>query len=189
MEQARTIGRAARPIEFEILGELTTVDLSLLEVERGTKPTALKRLSERHHSLARHLAGGMKVGEAAVVCGYEISRVSILQDDPAFKELVTFYSTQIEKGVMDLAIDNARVAEALKGQLLREMSDRMEDAPEKIKMPEIIDMFTKIADRTGMGPTSTQQVNVHVGIGDRLEAARKRLAQRTIDITPQEAAE
>lgn len=187
MNQPRTTGRAAHPVEFEILGELTDLDLSLLSEERGTKAPAIKRLSERHHALARNLASGMKIGEAAAVCGYDISRVSILKDDPAFVELIKFYGEQVNA-------QYAGLHEVLAGMSLDAaliLRERMEDNPEKIKVAELLEISKMGADRTGHGPSSTQQVNVNVGIGDRLEAARRRIAERDkmIDITPQHAAE
>lgn len=187
MEQVRTVGRASRPVEFEILGELTEVDMTLLSEEKGSKTPALKRLSERHHALARNLASGMKIGEAAAVCGYDISRVSILKDDPAFQELITFYGEQVDA-------QYAGLHEVLAGMSLDAaliLRERMEDTPDKLKTAELLEIMKGGADRTGHGPSSTQQVNVNVGIGDRLEAARKRIAERRnmIDITPQQAAE
>lgn len=188
MEQARTVGRAAKATEFEVLGELTEVDMTLLAEEKGSRAPALKRLSERHHALARHLASGMKIGEAAAVCGYDISRVSILKDDPAFQELIAFYGEQVDA-------QYAGLHEVLAGMSLDAaliLRERMEDSPEKIKVAELLEISKMGADRTGHGPSSTQQVNVNVGIGERLEAARKRVAERQqmIDVTPtREAAE
>jgi hypothetical protein len=188
MEHLRTRGRAASAVEFEVIGELTEVDLSLLDEEKGSKTPAVKRLSERHHALARHLAAGLKIGEAAAVCGYDISRVSILKDDPAFKELVKFYTETVDAAY-------AGMHETLAGMSLDAallLRERMEDTPEKMKTAELLEVAKLGADRTGHGPSSTQKVDVHIGIGDRLEAARKRIAERDrmIDITPtQEAAE
>lgn len=186
MEQVRTTGRQAQPVEYEILGELTPVDLSLLDGERGTKPTALKRISERHHALARHIAGGMRLGEAAVVTGYDIARISILQSDPSFMDLVKFY-----KAEADVAYQDAHIAAAgLKLDVINELQERLEEHPEKFKTGELTELFKSLADRTGQGPSSTQKLDIHVGLGERLEAARKRVEARTIDVTPtQEAAE
>lgn len=186
MEQVRTTGRAAQPVEYEILGELTPVDLSLLDEERGTKPTALKRISERHHALARHIAGGMRLGEAAVVTGYDIARISILQNDPSFQDLVKFYKAEAA-----VAYQDAHVAAAgLKLDVINELRERIEEHPEKFKTPELTELFKSLADRTGQGPSSTQKVDIHVGLGERLEAARRRVESRTIEITANsEAAE
>ena len=62
----------------------------------------LKRLSERHHALARCLASGMEAGEAAITCGYVASRVSILQADPAFQKLSAFYRQSVETKYLDM---------------------------------------------------------------------------------------
>lgn len=180
MDQVRTTGRAPTNVEFDILGELNEVDLTLLSEEKGSKAPAIKRLSERHHALARNLAGGMKIGEAAIVCGYDISRVSILRDDPAFQELIKFYGDQVTQAFV--GVQEVLAGMSLDAALI--LRDRMEENPDKLKTIELLEITKVGADRTGNGPTMTQQLNVNVGIGDRLEAARKRLASRTIDITP-----
>lgn len=184
MEQARTVGRASRPLEFEIIGDLTEVDLTLLNEEKGSKSPAIKRLSERHHALARLIADGMKMGEAGLVVGYDPSRVSILKDDPAFKELVKFYQGEKDKVYFGMHEALAAASKTAVGII----QERLEETPDKVRMAELLEVAKMGADRTGHGPSSTQQVNVNVGIGDRLEAARKRIAERNkmIDITPEE---
>src|SRR5262245_47529587 len=77
-------GRAAKPVFAQVTRPLREADLALLSSERGIQPVALKRITERHHALARCLATGMSATEASIVTGYSPSRISILKDDPAF---------------------------------------------------------------------------------------------------------
>src|SRR5690606_35166333 len=93
----RTRGRATVPVSTEIVGAVTLADLGLLEEENGSKPGALSRIVERHHAMGRMLAGGMKPGEVAVEVGMLRSRMSILQDDPTFQEVVAFYRDNEEE--------------------------------------------------------------------------------------------
>lgn len=183
LEIIRTTGRAAKPIEASVVGELTPEDLTLLGAEKGSRPPALKRLRERHHALARHIASGMENSAAAAICGYDISRVSVLLGDPTFCDLVELYRA-------DFVREYAKLHEMLAGMsvdaavILRE---RMEDEPDKLKTDQLIEIMRTGADRTGFGPSSKQEVNVNVNMADRLQAARQRLSQRTIDITPEKA--
>lgn len=174
-EMFRTTGRAAKPLNPKVSRELTEADLGALATEKGSKPSALKRLSDRHHALARNLASGMPAGEAAIVCGLSPSRVSILQSDPAFLDLLAFYRRETNLVYRDMHEKLAGVASAA----LDELQERLEEEPEKVSVGQLIEVSKLGADRTGFGPQSTQaNLNIHVGLGDRLEAARRRIAER-----------
>lgn len=175
----------ARELSWTVVRPLTRADLALLEVDKGVKPQSLvKRLSQRHHGLARALASGLTPAQAGAATGYTSSRVSILQGDPAFQELVTFYQGEIDAKFVE-------VHELLAGvttDALLELQERLEDAPDKFKVAELLEITKMGADRTGNGPTSKQEVNVNVNLAQRLEQARKRVADRMIDVTPERKA-
>jgi hypothetical protein len=174
----RTRGRAAVTVSAKVVRELDAADISLLGEEKGSHAPAIKRISERHHALARSLAGGMAPGEAGIVCGYSASRVSILQDDPAFKELLHFYREDVSAQYRDLhtrlsglALDAADI-----------LAERMEMAPDDISIGQIMEITKMGADRTGFGPqSSSTNLNVNVDLAGRLEAARKRVRERVIE--------
>ena len=98
----RTRGRASAALTAVAVRALQVDDLVLLQGEKGSRAPPLKRLAERHHALARCLASGMSPGDAAVTCGYDQSRVSILQADPAFRELLTFYRDDVNRSYRDM---------------------------------------------------------------------------------------
>lgn len=145
----------------------------MLETERGIQPTQLKRLSDRHHALARCLATGLSVSDACAITGYTPSRVSIIKDDPSFQELIAFYRGGSAELVQDLGaklLSNAKEA----AQVLQE---RLEDEPEAFNVDALLDIQKLGADRTGFGPQSrTTSVHVHMNLADRLEAARRRVS-------------
>ena len=86
-------GRLPMPIEVEYVRELNEADLALMAAAPlGSQPPALKRLTDRHHALARLISAGTPEGEAALILGYDISRVSILKNSPAFQELLALYN-------------------------------------------------------------------------------------------------
>jgi len=176
--EIRTQGRAERDLAPVMVRALTGEDLSKLEEEKGsTPPSLMKRLSERHHALARNIASGMPDYEAAAITGYSPSRISILKSDPTFKELVHFYREKVDAKYADL---HERLA-GLSLDAARILQERMEEAPEKITDGHILEIMKSGADRTGYGPATRSDVNVNVNIADRLQAARKRVAARTIE--------
>lgn len=180
-------GRRSLPIHVGEARPLGERDLAALAENRGTRAPALQRLTDRHHALARALASGMRPMEAAILTGYQPSRVSILLDDPAFKELLEFYRSNMDAVYADL---HARMA-SLSIDALEELRTRLEEAPESVSNTMLLDILKATADRTGHGPQSrsTSEVNVNVNIASRLEAARQRARERLINITPSETRE
>lgn len=137
----------------------------------GAKAIGVKRLRERHHALARLLAQGVKPGEAALIAGYCPSRVSILQRDPAFQELLTHYRSQMNLAAIDLGTRLGHLGSTA----IEELQERLEEAPETFTNRELMEASELAADRTGYGPQSTtKNLNVNVNLAQRLEAARKR---------------
>lgn len=164
---------------MEVIRELEAGDLVLLGAEKGSKSSPIKRLSERHHALARNLAGGMAPSEAAIVCGYSLSRVSILQDDPAFKELLSFYRSDVNAQYRDL---HARLS-GIALDAAEEIQVRLEEEPEKVSLAALMELTKMGADRTGFGPqSSSTNLNVNVDLAGRMEAARKRVAMRKLEL-------
>ncbi len=178
-DSLRTRGRAPKPVTASVLRELDATDLACLATEKGSTASPLKRISERHHALARNLASGMPEGEAAIVCGYDLSRVSILKADPTFQELLAFYRKDVQeayRGMHDRLFGVAMDA-------LDELATRLEEKPEDLSIGQLIEVTKMGSDRTGFGPQSQQtNVNVNVDIATRLEAARKRVAERKATI-------
>lgn len=174
----RTKGRAPKPVAAAVVRELDHADMVLLSSERGVKPSAIKRITERHHALARTIANGsMKIGEAAVLHGYTLSRVSILQNDPAFKELLAFYREDAQRPYRDLHVRLSGLAT----DAAEELSNRLEEKPEDISIGQLVELTKMGADRTGFGPQAVN-LNLNVDLAGRLEAARKRVAMRKLTV-------
>lgn len=185
-------GRGARELWVEFERELTPGDVALVQVNRETEPSHVKRLTDRHHTVARLLAGGMAEGEVAAVTGYTLSRISILKADPTFNELLKVYRANKDMEFKSTFAKLAGVAQ----DALDLISERMEDEAEraKITVPQALEIAKLGTDRTGHGPASTNTtVNVHVGLAERMEAARRKAMAasepRVIEAVPREAAE
>ncbi len=164
--------------EPEMVRELRASDIrSLVEQPKGSKSPMITRISQRHHALARCLAEGLSNAEASIITGYSGSRVSILKDDPTFRELQKFYHDEKQQALQSWHEEAAGFGL----DLLNELRERFDLDPEAFSNSFLSDLITKFADRTGNGPSSSQtQVNVNIGIADRLDAARKR-AKAMID--------
>lgn len=179
-------GRRNGECVASVVRELTAADLELLRGERGIQPKPIERLRDRHHSMARLIAEGKKIGEVAAITGMTISRLSILQGDPTFAELVVFYRREVNAQYAELHEQLAGIS--LDAAII--LRERYEDDPDQFSAKDLMALLALGADRTGHGPQSSQVVNLNVNLASRLEAARKRVADRKmIDITPQEAAE
>jgi hypothetical protein len=126
----------------------------------------------------------MKPGEAANLVGYSQSRVSILQADPAFANLVAIYRNEVNEIFTDfnvklktIAVDAADI-----------LHERLLDDPDSIKDGTLLEIMKAGADRTGFGPqTKSTNVNVNIDLAGRLESARRRAGLTPPLILPAEA--
>lgn len=179
-------GRRPAEVEVELVRAVTSADLELLAtMPRGSSQPERKKMSERHHALARALAAGLSEGEAAAIVGYDRSTVSVLKDSPAFQELLDLHRTTKD---IEFAETMAQIAGLAKDSVL-ELRDRLETEPDKIGTGMLLDIATKTLDRAGFGPVTKQDVNVRVDIASKLAAARSRArlaAQGMIDVTPED---
>lgn len=175
LDSLRVRGRSPKAVTAEIVRELDVTDLALLSEEKGSRAQPLKRISERHHALARLLAEGVPPGDAAIISGYDPSRVSILQADPAFNELVVFYRKDVTRDASDLR----KEMYGLSMDAARVLRDKLEESHEDFSIGQLMEVVKLGADRTGNGPSSTTtNLNVNVNLASRLESARKRVAER-----------
>ncbi len=170
-----------------ILGEtreLTSADLAMVgSIDVGSAASPLKELKARHHAVAKALADGMRPNIVAATYGYSLSRISILANDPSFKELIEHYKA-------DAHYEGAAMRQrlvALGVDAVDEMAKRLEEEPGEIGFGTLLKVAEFAADRTGFGKKTETEVNVNVGFADRLKQARERVAAQSakmIDITP-----
>jgi hypothetical protein len=159
----RLLGNVPVQVYIEHSRDLTQADIAALSANRGTRPKSLLRIHASHHSLARCLATGMKQSQAALVTGYDQSRISILTRDPTFAALVEDYKTEAKSVFADLAERmNDMSLDAI--ELLKE---RLHDNPETFSIPVLLDVVKTFADRTGHGPGQEVTVKMDRDFIDR----------------------
>lgn len=164
----------ASPIEIHDVRMLSRADLTVLAQPRPTP--AVQTLRDSHHGLARAVASGLSNAECAQVTGYSIQRVSILRQDPAFKELVAHKRAMIDA---EFASAGDPVIDYLKGNALKAakmLSDKLDEAEEEGKFLPVRDLLGIAElgfDRTGYGKVN-KNLNVNVDFASNLENARRR---------------
>ena len=146
---------AAMAIDIlDLLGEAE------LPAEVTASGPATLRLRQSHHFLARTLAEGRSVTEAAALTGYSPSRIYTLRDDPAFEELFEHYRLQTAA----LALNWEDRIGALAGSFLDELQHRLEEHPESFSNKELREGFSALADRS-VAPSKAKGAGVPGGTG------------------------
>ena len=172
-------------MELGPIRELAREDLSLLN---ETRPVVqLQALRDNHHRIARALAAGLDNQEVARLCGMSLNRISILKQDPAFKDLVAHYrglvTAEFVRSVdtyLEMATGNMLKAEAMLSDKLDAAADNNEFLPTR----DLISISRDAADRFGYGKRQ-MNLNVNVDFAAQLEAARNRsYAARSPPLAP-----
>lgn len=174
-EPIRVRGRAAHPTTVEFVRELIPEDVLLIRADNNPKTKVVSKLRERHHALARCLALGMRDYEASIATGYDAARIALLKTDPAMAELIVFYRGDVTAEM----IERADVWKGISLDALNELRDRMEEDPDSMSDAFLLKLAESGSDRTGLGPSTTQNsnVNVTVNMAERMEKARQRRLQ------------
>jgi hypothetical protein len=139
-------GRAPARLELGPVRELTEADLVRLAASphKGVTAPAVAKLRNTHHTLARLLADGVAPGKASLITGYSLSRISILQADPSFRELLEHYTAVKAEVYLDV---HQRVG-ALALSMVDELQERLETVPETFTNKELREAATAMLDRS-----------------------------------------
>lgn len=139
-------GRRPQGADLEVKGALGEADLPLIinPPELSVETPALKRVTQRHHTLAKLLADGVAPAECSLITGHSISRISILRHDPAFKDLVEYYKAQAQAQYIGV---HQRLAD-LGDATVAELQERLEEAPESFSNKQLTDLMGAVLDRS-----------------------------------------
>jgi hypothetical protein len=159
-------GRPGVVLMMSLERELTSEDLFRLTTMNDhslTAPPVIQRLREVHHAAARGIARGDSVREVAIMVNRTPQRISDLLQDPAFKELVAYYKTQIEEDEITDAkrarMDYVDINDLARGEIIK----RLEDPTKLNEVPidELRRLMTDTGDRTHSPPkTATATVSI-----------------------------
>lgn len=143
------VERSKAPFFCEVVRPLLESD-SIVRGALGSQTPALKKIRDVHHRIALLLAQGLKPGEVSGVTGFSPSRISILQNDPSFKELLAFYRERQK----EIRIDALSRLDLLGADVVAELHHRLEEDPEGFSVKNLTDLAAMTLDRTGKGPTT-----------------------------------
>jgi hypothetical protein len=145
-----------------------------------TAPTAVEpraQIKLRHHRVAQLLATGMSDTDAGRLVGYTSKTVATLRADPTFAELVTHYVNQLNEATVASFTDFVQSAHDLSIEAMNLLRDKLEEKPDSFSPSLLLEVIKVTADRSGNGAqTKSTQVNINVGIGERMRSAKQRLA-------------
>jgi hypothetical protein len=162
-------GRPSAQLSVKIVRPIRVSDLAALASGPIEGPQ-VKRLTDRHHGLARLLAAGVAPGEAAAIMNYDNGRVSILQNDPAFVELVSLYRGRVDEAF----VSTMDQLSGMNRDVILELRERLENDPSAFSNEELRRLMETSLDRTGYGPTHKQETTVTISLSEKLDLARKR---------------
>lgn len=149
---------------------MTREDLQFLR-EKSARPV-IQKLRESHHIIARLAASGMTTREIAAEVGYTETRVGLLRNTPAMKELIARY--------MDMDTDEWRKSrdtnwdamQSLMRRTVRKANDAFEDDEDKNEIPLHVTLkyMDSMLDRLGYHRKSTKE-NINMDFAASLERA------------------
>lgn len=155
------------PLDLEIIGPARDLTEDETSVNR---PVTLKRLRDSHHAVAHALAHGLTPFQVSLQTGYAPSRISVLQRDPMFQELMEFYRRDAEVAAQEVEAQMLLVGK----DVLQEMHERVLD-DEDIPLAVLNDVFKTVMDRAGYAPVQRSiNKNLNLNIGDRMDAAARK---------------
>lgn len=188
-----TQGKIAKDVQILGIRELSRDDLALLRDKRN-KTHIVQRIRDPHHRLARLIAAGLTITDAAPRAGYSINRASqLLKHDPSFKELVASYREKVTEQFLESIDDYAQLATGNMLKAERMLADKLDDADEageSLPTRDLIAISRDAADRFGYGKKNTN-LNVNVDFASQLEKAIQRsgkVINGAVGLTPIQAA-
>lgn len=176
--------------------DLTADDIASLSKRAayGSQPGQLiQKLRAPHHTLARLVAEGKKHPECSIVTGYGVEYISMLERDPAFQELVSYYREQIAPAYVNV---HERLA-SLGTMAMEIIQERMTD-PDKVKTMttgQLREIMNDALDRSvapskagapgfgGGAPQAAPAININFVAAPQLPDIRT--PSRVIDLTPE----
>lgn len=143
-------GKSAAPLHASIVRELELSDIIVgTQTTLGKKAPTLQRLRDTHHYIAKLLAQGLPAVEVSAISGMSQSRISVLQNDPAFVELLEFYRERAQESFVDV-VDRLKI---LATEATAELHHRIIEQANDLSVNELIRIAEMGHDRSGTGPT------------------------------------
>jgi len=132
-----------------------------------------------HHCIAAMFAAGLTQHEVERRTGFSYRRLTILLADPTFQQLIAHYAKQVLREFADehAIFHELRLKNAIAAEL--QIADHFEEAQDGDTLLKVRELLAISGNFT---KTLPKELNVTVSFGDKLDAARERMA-RAKDIT------
>lgn len=124
------------------------------------------RLKAAHHRLASLIAAGLSNQEVGALTGYAPNYIRDLHGfNPAFQELVAYYTTRHEQELLDVRAKQARLGELA----IDELTDRLTELPDSFTNNELLAVVesatnrpraVELAAKHPLGPLQPAAVNI-----------------------------
>jgi hypothetical protein len=150
----------------------------LVTATPALSPFTTDRLRARHHQLARYIAEGKTLREAAYIVGYTPTTVVNYTQDPAFRELVDYYKAQVHHEYLDM---HHRLG-ALASTAVDILHERLEEKPANFTNNELRQIINDACDRSVAPSKGAGASGSGVNINVRFIKAEPQ--PPTIDVTP-----
>lgn len=159
--------------------DLRALDSGGVVVSPKLWSSSIKRITMVHHSLARFVAEGRKTVDIAALTGISPGRIKVLEDDPAFKQLVHHYgeiNSAIYYDVHQRLATTAQLA-------VEEINARLEENGKDVSMRELKELAALALDRIGVPAESMTTTRDATGRADLIaEEVRKLFTKRTAGV-------
>ena len=165
------------------IANLSMADLSVISEQGSTKSPAITHLRSVHHAIARMLVAGLKPFEISASLGISKVTIKLLENSPAFEELLSFYREKANTIAFDV-----------EGKMQLMYADGLSRLHEMIVDSETIDPdFLRratfdLADRVGFGPTKNVKVqSTHTALSrEDLIAIKERVRMKELSYASEE---
>lgn len=157
------LGETLKPmVTSTIEGILDEDDLRELALGHGPdavrpdqdNPEDLSKIREKHHHVARLIAGGMNQRMTAQITGYTETYISLLLNNPAMEELVSMYRIQ-QGAATEVAIEKLKTVGM---KALEQLDEKIDSGG--LSATELTGIAKLGLDRGGLGPqVKTHNVN------------------------------
>jgi hypothetical protein len=147
-------------LDVRVLEEVEARALAESEEQRKYRPKvaldAADKMRTRHHAIARLLAAGRRPSQIAQIMDCTPTSIAQLERSPAFQSLVLEYMQMLDKSVADSYLR----MKVLGNVAIDEATNRVLTTPETIETKDLLKIVEVAADRTGLGVSTTRNVNV-----------------------------
>jgi hypothetical protein len=172
--------------------DLTETDIDLMNgTSLNSKTPSILHIKTVHHQAASLIASGMRMVDVSAATGLCQSRLSILKNDPSFKDLLEHYSGEVREEETEVRKSLTQIKErilSLSSEALETLIQRIEEHPDEISTRDLGEIAKLALDRGGFAPVTkiSKEIGLSPAILDTIKSQARLLEGDCIDITPKD---